>query len=84
MAIGSLSSEGDLRRFVENVLDGVPKPAEHVLLGAGSPEGVVTADPSMLYRRADAPDADHAIYFKGTGSGNTGWQRLTSTGYAAA
>lgn len=39
------------------------------LSGHGSPEGVVTADPGIIYVDIDAP----AIYIKQTGTGNTGW-----------
>jgi hypothetical protein len=43
-----------------------------VLRGNGSPEGVVTAGFSALYTRKDAG----GIFYKTTGSGNTGWQAL--------
>lgn len=39
------------------------------LQGAGSPEGVVTADPGTTY----VDSTGHAFYVKETGSGNTGW-----------
>ena len=41
--------------------------------GAGSPEGVVTADPGSLYMNSSGG----APYYKNTGTGNTGWVLLT-------
>lgn len=38
--------------------------------GSGSPEGVVTASPGATYTDTDAPGT---LYFKRTGTGNTGW-----------
>jgi len=37
--------------------------------GSGSPEGVLTAEPNKLYRDTAGPN----LYWKSTGSGNTGW-----------
>jgi hypothetical protein len=44
-----------------------------VIRGNGSPEGAVTAKFSALYTRKDSPGG---IYYKSTGSGNTGWLTL--------
>ena len=43
-----------------------------ILSGTGSPEGVVTADPTRQYMD-DAGIAGAVTYIKQTGSGNTGW-----------
>lgn len=40
-----------------------------MLSGAGSPEGVVEADPDTWYRQTDAP----ILWIKETGTGDTGW-----------
>lgn len=39
------------------------------LAGAGSPEGVVTADPGTTYWDT----SDETLWVKSTGTGNTGW-----------
>ena len=44
-----------------------------VATGSGSPEGVLAAEPQKIYIDTVADN----IYYKKTGSGNTGWQ-LTS------
>ena len=41
--------------------------------GTGSPEGVITAEPSSTFRRYD----DGSLWIKATGSGNTGWFMVT-------
>ena len=43
-----------------------------VLTGTGSPEGVVTANPTRLYMDNNGT-AGVIVYIKQTGSGNTGW-----------
>lgn len=40
--------------------------------GAGSPEGVVTANPGSHYMRTDG-GAGTSFYVKESGTGNTGW-----------
>lgn len=40
--------------------------------GAGSPEGVVTADPGVLYLNTSG-GASTTLYVKESGVGNTGW-----------
>lgn len=40
--------------------------------GTGSPEGIVTAGVGSTYRRFDGA-ANTSVYFKETGTGNTGW-----------
>ena len=37
--------------------------------GSGSPEGVLTANPNKFYRDIAVPN----LYWKSTGSGDTGW-----------
>jgi len=41
--------------------------------GSGSPEGVVASAPCRLYRNTDTG----ALWWKVSGSGNTGWEQLT-------
>lgn len=45
---------------------------DEVIQGAGSPEGVETADPATIYWDT----AGEALYWKETGSGDTGWIQL--------
>jgi hypothetical protein len=40
--------------------------------GSGSPEGVLTAEPTVMYMDT-AGGAGTILYIKQTGSGNTGW-----------
>lgn len=49
------------------------------LRGSGSPEGVVTANVGSIYERDDG-GAGTAVYFKESGSGNTGWVAPTTGG----
>lgn len=42
------------------------------LIGAGSPEGVQTADPGTTYYNT----TDGSFWVKETGAGNTGWAQL--------
>lgn len=46
---------------------------------SGSPEGVVTAPVGSLFSRTDGTSST-AVYFKGTGSGNTGWVAINIGG----
>ena len=43
-----------------------------VMVGTGSPEGVVTASPGAEYRRTDG-GVGTTLYIKESGTGNTGW-----------
>lgn len=43
-----------------------------VIVGSGSPEGVVTATVGKIYARTDG-GAGSTLYVKESGSGNTGW-----------
>ena len=43
-----------------------------ILTGTGSPEGVLTANPTQLYMD-DAGTAGNILYIKKSGVGNTGW-----------
>ena len=43
-----------------------------ILIGAGSPEGVVSANVGSLYLRTDG-DASTTLYVKTSGTGNSGW-----------
>lgn len=67
---------------------GLMSPAEaakmaRILVGEGTPQGVVTASPSTLYFRTDG-SGDTAIYLKVSGSGDTGWQTLQAATAASA
>jgi len=42
------------------------------IVGTGSPEGVVVAEPTQMYMD-DAGTASSIMYVKKTGTGNTGW-----------
>jgi len=42
------------------------------ILGLGSPEGVIAAPVGATYRRIDATSTQ-ALYYKASGTGNTGW-----------
>jgi len=48
---------------------------DEVMSGTGSPEGVVSAPMGTLYRRIDAGE----LYVKKTGTGNTGWGKVTTS-----
>lgn len=47
--------------------------------GSGSPEGVVTATVGSVYRRTNGSSGT-TLYVKESGSGNTGWNPLSSAG----
>lgn len=47
--------------------------------GSGSPEGVVTAPVGSLYMRTDG-STNSSTYYKGSGSGNTGWVAIGTGG----
>lgn len=49
-----------------------------VLDGTGSPEGVKTASPGALYLQTDGANGT-VVWFKNSGSGNTGWRPLQSS-----
>lgn len=76
MAVGTIKNEGDLARFVSEALKPIRVVIQQlqggVLSGAGSPEGVVVAPVSTLYRRRDG-GAGTSLYVKESGAGNTGW-----------
>lgn len=48
------------------------------ITGSGSPEGVKTASPGSLYMRIDGV-AGAGLYVKESGTGNTGWMKVTTT-----
>lgn len=60
------------RRRVRETINQLIKTTNKILLGDGSPEGVVTADVSSIYLRQDG-GASTSIYIKESGTGNTGW-----------
>jgi hypothetical protein len=47
--------------------------------GTGSPEGVVTAPVSSLYIQTNAATAIDGVWYKKTGTGNTGWVQITAS-----
>lgn len=49
--------------------------------GAGTPEGVLIASVGSLYTRTDGAGGT-TLYVKETGTGNTGWTQVTTTGSA--
>lgn len=51
--------------------------------GTGSPESVVTSNVGGLYIQTDASPIIKAIWFKATGSGNTGWTQLADVEISA-
>jgi hypothetical protein len=62
-----LTADGKLTRTRGNVADNV---IFH--LGTGTPEGVVTAGIGSIFQRIDG-GAGTSVYFKESGTGNTGW-----------
>jgi hypothetical protein len=51
---------------------GAAQPDVKFVVGAGTPEGVVTAAPGSLYQRTNG-GANTSLYVKESGTGNTGW-----------
>jgi len=70
---GLIGSDGSLQFFTDSST-GLAK----VLSGTGTPEGVVTAEPGSLFLRQDGSGAT-ALYRKGSGSGNTNWETISTT-----
>lgn len=62
--------QAELRRSGPGIL--IRQLQDHLRWGAGSPEGVVTATPGVLYIRVDGA-AGTMLYQKRTGSEKTGW-----------
>lgn len=48
-----------------------------IIVGAGDPEGAITASPGSLFLRNDG-GSGNAVYVKELGTGNTGWQKVIS------
>jgi hypothetical protein len=51
-----------------------------LIAGTGSPEGAVTRAVGTVYVQTDASPASDGIWYKQTGSGNTGWVQVTASG----
>jgi hypothetical protein len=51
---------------------GAAQPDVKFVVGAGTPEGAVTAAPGSLYQRTNG-GANTSLYVKESGTGNTGW-----------
>ncbi len=49
------------------------------LNGTGSPEGVQTANVGTVYVQTDASPATDGLWYKKTGSGNTGWEQVVAS-----
>jgi parallel beta-helix repeat protein len=60
------------KRYVGELFFGVNESVPSILSGAGSPEGVITADAGSIFLRTDG-GASTSVYFKESGIGNTGW-----------
>jgi hypothetical protein len=75
MERGSHTNDGDVmsQRFAA-FIDEITRQVNHSIIAEsdGSPEGVVTAEP----RKLCIDTTNDALYYKKTGSGNTGWQLL--------
>jgi hypothetical protein len=72
---GTLDATGTYRSvgtISESIGTGYVKPADNIWRGAGSPEGVVTADVGSLFLRTDGSTST-TLYVKTSGSGDTGW-----------
>lgn len=52
---------------------------QSVIQGSGSPEGVVSAVQGSIFMRSDG-GVGTSVYIKESGSGNTGWTGINSTG----
>ena len=50
-----------------------------IIAGAGNPESSVSGSPGDFYTRTDGSTTD-ILYVKATGTGNTGWAKVTSAG----
>jgi len=53
--------------------------ATKIQTGTGSPEGAVTAPLGSIFLRTDG-GVGTSLYYKGTGSGNTGWEAVAAGG----
>ena len=51
-----------------------------VIAGTGSPEGAVTRAAGTVYVQTDASPSTDAIWYKQSGSGNTGWVQVAASG----
>jgi hypothetical protein len=51
-----------------------------LIAGTGSPEGVVTRAVGTVYVQTDASPATDGLWYKQTGSGNTGWVQVAASG----
>jgi hypothetical protein len=72
--IGRITSEAELKTFIEQVVAGIPGQAvgAGIYAGTGSPENVVTAVVGAIYARTDG-GIGSTLYIKESGTGNTGW-----------
>lgn len=71
-----LQDNGDLLLTVGDIILGNSGPI--ISTGLGSPEAVVTADPSSIFLSTNASSQSDALYVKATGTGDTGWARIAA------
>jgi hypothetical protein len=55
-----------------------------LIAGTGSPEGAVTRGVGTVYVQTDASPTTDALWYKQTGSGNTGWVQVAASGASDA
>lgn len=67
-----LVKNGQISLFWMNFFQTMASVVEHITLGEGSPEGLVTADPGHLYLNHEG-GAGATLWVKESGTGNTGW-----------
>lgn len=74
-------SRAELSTIIQQELRGSPlsvlvrQMQGRLLSGAGTPEGAVTAPPSVLYQRVDGA-AGTMLYQKRSGTGSSGWAAI--------
>ena len=73
--VGNIHTNATNNRMAIGLASGVTL---FITSGAGSPEGAISAVIGSLYLRTDG-GAGTTLYVKSSGSGNTGWQKVTTT-----
>lgn len=73
-AVGDLSAFG--RTLIDDAAASNARTTLQQTTGTGSPESVVTATVGAYYIQTDA-SAGQALWYKKTGTGNTGWEQVT-------
>lgn len=81
-ADGTLDDGSQSRRWKDYYLSGIINQGGiQIITGAGSPEGSITAPVGSVYRRTNG-GLSTTLYFKYSGTGNTGW--VAARGYLQA